>query len=646
MNGRRMRMYPDPSRKHMEVYHNFSGGLNTVTSNDNLDPSELTNLVNIDLGERGSLKRRNGFTKFLKTDGVEGKGQGFFRYYDSQGNGKFIMAIEGKLYVEDGEIEIEGLPDGFQTERHVEAVQFLDSLFIATGTELVEYDGEVAKVVEPYMPEPLEYLYIGTNALAEDPDSHIKDGEATFLRIDGVFPNKRYGIPNEETEFTFVISKPEEMSVRYAYDYRMKGESEWKEGSSYGTSKTVKFTPTSTGEYEFRFRAKDQEDSDDENVKYFHMPMYKVKEVDDEEEVDSSTMNKCNRIILYWDRLILYGDPENRQAIYISHLNNPRYFPTPNSLLFNNERNEPLTDLVKYRDHLVAFTSNTIQAVYGKDPQSFERLTINSDIGCVQPRTAKAMENSIAFLAKDGIYVLKSLGISQTRANVEKIDQRIQNIIPYGEEAHAIVTDYQYQLLFPEKGLRFRYYYLMNTWSKDESERFNFSHMESYQHEETIVQDGETGELYVFKPDVWDDDGFIYKDILETKYFDFGEPYNPKKLKEVQVLMKHFNVTVRSNLYVYADAALAIDTDKSHAVVNENGEVEWVVVNEPNLRMDAGTSFGSWELGVSPFGEIDSMVHTLRATGRCRRAKLVIMHEEATPHQFLGIGFIFKIKRP
>jgi hypothetical protein len=56
----RQNMYPQPYRKQMEAYNNFSGGLNTVTSNDKLLDQELVNLENIELSERGSLKRRTG----------------------------------------------------------------------------------------------------------------------------------------------------------------------------------------------------------------------------------------------------------------------------------------------------------------------------------------------------------------------------------------------------------------------------------------------------------------------------------------------------------------------------------------------------------------------------------------------------------
>lgn len=56
-------MNPIPYQKHMEAYNNFSGGLNTVASNDNLRDSEFPNLVNVDLAERGSLKRRGGMSR-------------------------------------------------------------------------------------------------------------------------------------------------------------------------------------------------------------------------------------------------------------------------------------------------------------------------------------------------------------------------------------------------------------------------------------------------------------------------------------------------------------------------------------------------------------------------------------------------------
>lgn len=50
---------PEPYLKHMEGYNTFRG-LNTVDSESQMTDAELVQLKNIDLKERGTLKRRNG----------------------------------------------------------------------------------------------------------------------------------------------------------------------------------------------------------------------------------------------------------------------------------------------------------------------------------------------------------------------------------------------------------------------------------------------------------------------------------------------------------------------------------------------------------------------------------------------------------
>lgn len=52
-----------PYEKHMEVFQNFTGGLNTVSAPDTMLDNELTSMLNEDIGERGTLKRRHGFKK-------------------------------------------------------------------------------------------------------------------------------------------------------------------------------------------------------------------------------------------------------------------------------------------------------------------------------------------------------------------------------------------------------------------------------------------------------------------------------------------------------------------------------------------------------------------------------------------------------
>jgi hypothetical protein len=52
-----------PYEKLMETFQRFDGGLNTMTAPDNMSDSELADMLNEDIGERGSLKRRHGMKK-------------------------------------------------------------------------------------------------------------------------------------------------------------------------------------------------------------------------------------------------------------------------------------------------------------------------------------------------------------------------------------------------------------------------------------------------------------------------------------------------------------------------------------------------------------------------------------------------------
>jgi len=266
----------NPSRKLFEAYMDFSGGLNSETSNERLRDNEFVVLDNVDLSSRGSAKRRTG--RRLITS-IPGNGQGVFFYYrQGQPEPDIILAVSGKLYVipngtaqpQEVQITDNGNPFTFQTTLPIQAVQYGTDLFVATGTKLVELkydtspawqpntaytvgkrvkangkvyectvagtsgmtapshtsgtatDGTVtwkylfqewnANVVVPYTPTVMEAIYIGTNGLAENPDAYIQDGTSTQLEIVGIKPAKRTGVVNQPISMTAYINKPAGMS--------------------------------------------------------------------------------------------------------------------------------------------------------------------------------------------------------------------------------------------------------------------------------------------------------------------------------------------------------------------------------------------------------------------------------------------------
>lgn len=570
-----------------------------------------------------------------------GFGQGYFRYFRSDGGYDDILAISGTLHKNGEVLAIEGLPN-FQGNKQIEAVQFKDKMYIATGTKLVMYDGTTAKVIVPYTPQPLEALYIGTNALADNPDQFITDGESAFLRIDGVTLDKRYGVANSPTTFKAYVSKPTGI-VEYKWEWRKLNTdtwNDWKDHSAFTADLKEVSWVTSTGDYEIRVLARMQGDTFQEE---YYIPKYTVNETDENKKEDTSNIHACNRIVLHWNRIIMYGDAKQPDMIYISDLDRPDYFPTLNTLRFENERREPLTALVEFRDMLVAFTPTSIQALFGKSPQDYSRLMLSNAIGCIAPFSAQVMENYLAFLSQEGVHILKTLGYTENRANVQKIDTKIDNIIPRDTNACALVVDGQYQLTFPDTQKRFRYYYQQQVWSKDESPSLDF--VRSYEWEGVTYNQKTDGSVLVIA-DSYTDDGYVYTDHYVTKEYDFGMPYNPKKLKELQMLLHHFGGEQKLAVSVFVDGMNILGQNKSYASINDAGEVVWNIQGNDNVVLDAGTSFGYWKLGESAFGGEHNKIIKLPLSGKGHRVRVEVTHTEPTPTHLLGLGVIHKVKKP
>jgi len=561
------------------------------------------------------------WNKFIKDESIPethyGKGQGYFRYYRSDGSFDYIVAVGGKLLRNGGDLPIQGLEDGFQTDRMIEAVQFGDRLFIATGTKLVEYDGTEAKVVEPYKPLPLEALYVGTNGLSENPDQYLQDGEEAYLRIEGIAPSLRIGIVNQPVVFTTYISAPQGATVEYRYEYKKASLDTFLLGRDWATNKEWTWTPPDTGDWQIKVLARIQGSPDPPQES--QLPVYKVSSFDENQTYDVSDIQSCNRIMLHYNRLILYGSTKNKNQVYISHLNNPRYFPTLNTLVFESNDQAPLVKLVQYRDFLVGFLSNQVQALYGTGPvgdNPYRRAVLHTGVGCIAPETPKVLGNDIVFLSEDGVYKLKPYGLNE-KMNVEKIDTAIANQIPRDEDACAVVYRDQYWICFPQRSMQFRFYRTLEVWTKDISEYLDICRYQAWA-TELVAQDRLTGRLYVFDDSVFNDMGHVYEAKVVTKKYDFDVPHNPKKLKELHLIVSQNTIDNNISLDVYGDDSLIV----SHSPLSKAKKS--VEINE---------SSNTVKVPLTPKGKV-------------RVTQAAVRHRRNEPFTLLGIGFVFKLKRP
>lgn len=613
----RQAYYSEAWQKHLEVYQDFSGGMNTTSAQDTMLNKELSEALNVSLDERGSLKRRTGMVNHIEAPVIPAtKVQGYFRFYKTAYEYEEIIARDGKLEKNGVQLPITGLADGFQTTRFIEAVQFYDKMYFATGTKLVQYDGTEAKVVEPYAPEPLEALYVGTNALADDPNNFLSDGEGPTLQVSGVTFSSRYGIMNHPFTVTAYHIQKEGVGVEYQFEFRypFMEDGKWELGQEWSSSKEWTFTAVGEGDMQFRINARDTGKT--VAAAQFLVPAYRIKPSPDPDDIEPNHagIHTCNRIIVHWGRLLLYGDTINFNILYMSHLKNPNYFPVPNNLLFETSKNEPLTAITRFRDHLVAFTDSSIQALFGKSPSDYRRVVLNTSVGCIAPNSVAVMDNYVVFLSAEGVYLLKSVGYVDDKANVSKMDTSITNLVHRDSDACAIVEDDQYHIIFPQKKERFRYYKGMGTWVHDKSESLNITALSIHSNE--LYGQRENGQIIKFSDTVYTDLGEIYPMVVETKYFDFGQPYHRKKLKELQITADTLQQGSVARMRLFTDGTNHLSEVVEHTIK------------------------------FLPTEDYNVFVSKIKIKGRALRTKIHITHETDEAMQILGMAIVGKLKKP
>lgn len=477
----RQNITPDTETRQFEAYMDFSGGLNSEISNERLKPNEYPIMVNVDLSGRASARRRTGRDLIATQAGVA---QGMFQFYRTgQAIPDSIVAIAGALYVmAAGTTSLVNIPitDGgtpwtFQATLPIEAVQYQGVLFVATGTKLVEvsYAASVwtAKTVTPYTPTVMEAIYIGTNGLAANPNSYVQDGVSTSLQVNGIQPATRQGAINTDTVMTAYISKPAGItSVDYQWEYKKSQDAAWTIGRVWTTGtpgKTWTFNQPTAGNYDVRVTVRDT--AVPATTANYLLSSYEVLATSAVPDLNTSGIQTCRKIILHWDRLLLSADSTSPYQMYISDLENPRYFPVTNSISFDTGKQEPIRVVLRFQTYLVVMTDTTIQTLLNKDPSSYERFLIHDGIGCPAPRSAAVIGNQIVFQSFEGIQSLTPNQYRVDTMNVRRIDFQIKSEIPRDTDSCALFYDNQYWLCFPQKNLIYRYYYEDRVWVKDTS---------------------------------------------------------------------------------------------------------------------------------------------------------------------------------
>lgn len=531
--------------KLFEVYSNFSDGLNTEQSNELLKDSELTVMQNVDLLNTSSIKKRSGR---FRLDGFGSKTttmQGIFNYRSSwSGDTRqfLVMAVNGYLYLM-GEFSGESFGIGgwyylpitynsttfqFQNEYCVEAVQYKEWLYIATGTRLVRfklvyssYSSYTAtiEVVTPTTTTFQQVMYQGMNALSDTPAAMIVDNDnGVVFRAAGIIPTETATgkiLSGQEIPVSKALTLTayyERLAatgtpLKYKWEYKLSGvqSQTWAPvtgtGSTYSTAaKSISFTPEVVGAYDFRVYIQDSGGTNTvtTTLSGFNAvqkpPNYDI-EVPDITSTGYNQLQRCTRCLVYKDQLMLYNPvylstdvtvlPDLRDRLYISDIAKFDYFPQSYIWSFNAAGGQSIRKAVPYRTSLLVFTQDTIQMLQGDDPSNFSRSMINTQLGAHFYGSVQVVQNQVFFFSKQGLMAVQPNPYVVDNLNVISIDAQIKtqlaedflyasnngNIPPDtlgkpSSTVFSVMYKDQYWLYSPA-GVVYRYHYKKKIWTKD-----------------------------------------------------------------------------------------------------------------------------------------------------------------------------------
>jgi hypothetical protein len=562
----------------------------------------------------------------LKTQGVAkhntGDSQGMFRYYTKTGY-QDIVAINGKLYivVDDltyKKLSITGLRN-FQTSKVIEAVQYQDKLYIATGSGIVIYDGTSAYMMTAYKPNGLEALYIGTNGYATDPTNYLQNTIGVGVAILGVTVDNRYGVTNNNVTFTAYTQAPEGTSLEFLFETKKLADTAYTTAQNWSTSNVLVKSFASADDYMVQVSVRVAATT--LTLSQYVVPKYTVSSTasqKQEDDIDYDNLSACNRLFVHYDRLFIYGDDAHADYLYVSHLNNFTYFPRTNTLKVTDPLRGRLQSVVRYKNMLLCFTNGSIQMIEGSSPTDYAITPVHTTLGTTYGHSVQIVKNYVVFVGNDnGIYILKSFNYaSDDKLNVERIDEDIRDsigtLIGTSTKILSTITNNQYFLYIEndEQNYIYRFYYEYGVWVRDKID-LSFQTLTTLDNS-VISCDTNNGVVYKLKPDVFKDGkDKAYTMNVQSKSYNFNMPHHKKKLKQYQLVT---NLSSISSIMttVYADNNLLITKPLNY---------------DPNQNSDAQ------KLNVMASGRF-----------RCIKTDMTINVKE--PVQLIGFGFVFKQNTP
>ncbi len=360
-------------------------GLNTLVSNTQIRPDELSEATNIQLVEDGKIQcPRDGQDYFGNTSGS--RVTGLYTYYTSDGTKKLLWACVTALQVYNTSTSDWDTVSGktYTTTLNTEGVMAYDRLYLQNGTDaLTYYDGT----------EITTFTAISAPTSPTCTRTGGATGSFTFsYKVTAV-------TAIGETEPTAAASATLNQATLSASIYMTVG---WTASTNaigynvYGrTASYWRFLKYVEGQA----TASWVDDGTQTPSEVFTPP-----------EANSTEGPTGKYIAVYKDSLFVYGDPDNPSRLFYSgggdRINDFSVSNGGGFIDISKNDGQMGTGLIVFKNTLLCFKEDSIYQFEFTTSGLPQSTQVNAAVGCIAPRSIVAVENDIFFASRRGVFTI------------------------------------------------------------------------------------------------------------------------------------------------------------------------------------------------------------------------------------------------
>jgi hypothetical protein len=372
------------------------GGVDWSLNETQIEDFRTPDCKNVILDRNGDLEKRTGFKQAFTTVLNGTSVNGFFKYLDT-----CIIASGTKLYEWDFQNEPTEIYTGI-TDAPARGFTFEDKFYFINGYEYLEYDGTTVQEPEPHIPT----VMVSTNPAG--------DGEKLDdFNLLGAGFKQLFSGDGTSTTYNLIVDELDATTVEITVDTTT-----LTEGTHFTVDRTAGTINFSAGT--------SPHGAPVEGTNNVEIIAYKTVTGNKEK------ITGCTNFGIYGGkndtRIFLGGHPDYPNIIRRSYVYKPNYFPE-NSFDKIGSKSGKIVGYANQYDSLVIFKEDSIWLMdfYLENGEpKFITKPLNSQVGCIAPRSIQLVDNNPVFLSDDGIYELVSSEIRHER-NVQMISKRINN---------------------------------------------------------------------------------------------------------------------------------------------------------------------------------------------------------------------------